>query len=102
MLRKMMIVAFAAALSGLVAPRAASAGDHYAFDYGAGWGDGVVFGLGHYTTPHPYPVEYPYRGYPYIGYDGPPFFLGWDSPDCYVMTRPGTRHVRPRTVQLCE
>ena len=101
MLRKMMIVAFAAALSGLVAPRAASAGDHYAFDYGAGWGDGVVFGPGYYTTPHPYPHNYPYEGYPYIGYDGPPFFLTW-APDCYVMHRPKHTGWPSRTVQLCE
>jgi hypothetical protein len=58
-----------------------------------------VYGPGHYVTPH----NYPYEGYPYIGYDGPPFYLVWDyGADCYVMSRPGHRHLPPRTVQLCE
>jgi hypothetical protein len=97
MLRKMMIVAFAAVLGGLVSPHAATAADHYAFEYGAGWGDGVVYGPGRYVTPH----HYPYEGYPYIGYDGPPFFLDW-APDCYVMHRPAHRGWPSRTVQICE
>jgi hypothetical protein len=103
MLRKTMIVAFAAALCSQIAPRAASAGDHYPFEYGAGWGEGVVYGPGHYTTPHNYPVDYPYKGYPYVGYDGPPFFLGWDyGADCYVMSQPGHRRLHGRAVQLCD
>jgi len=103
MLRKTIFVAFAAALYGLIVPHVASAGDHYAFEYGAGWGEGVVYGPGRYVTAHPYSVDYPYKGYPYIGYDGPPFFLDWDyGGDCYVMTRPGHRHLRPRTLRLCD
>ena len=102
MLRKAMMVMSAAVLCGLLAPQAASAGDHYGFEYGNGWGDGVVYGPGYYTHPHPYPAPgYPYEGYPYIGYDGPPFFLAW-GPDCYVMHRPKHPGWPARTVQLCE
>jgi hypothetical protein len=103
MLRKAMMVVSAAVLCGFMAPRAASAGDHYAWEYGPGWGDGVVYGPGHYATPHPYLHDYPYEGYPYIGYDGPPFFLVWDyGAGCYVMHRPGHPGWRARTVQLCD
>jgi hypothetical protein len=104
MLRKAMMVMTAAVLCGLVAPQAASAGYHYGWEYGAGWGEGVVYGPGYYTHPHPFPApNYPYEGYPYIGYDGPPFFIvgdnGWD---CSVWHRPGHRGWRSRTAQLCE
>ena len=97
-----MMVVSAAALCGLMAPQAASAGYHYGIDYGAGWGDGVVYGPGRYVAPHPYPHNYPYEGYPYIGYDGPPFYLVWEDGYCYVMHRPGHRYVRARTVQSCD
>ncbi len=99
MLRKTVIIACAAALYGLITPRAASAADQHAFEYGPGWGDGVVYGP---VTPHYYPHDYPYEGYPLIGYDGPPFYLVWDYGDCYVLHRPGHRHLPPRTLQLCE
>jgi hypothetical protein len=98
MLRKAMMVMSAGVLCSLIVPQAASAGTYHG-GYGAGWGEGVVYGPGHYVTPH----NYPYEGYPYIGYDGPPFYLVWDyGADCYVMSRPGHRHLPPRTVQLCE
>jgi hypothetical protein len=104
MLRKAMMVVSAAVLCGLMAPQAASAaGNHYGIEYGAGWGDGVVYGPGSYLGPHYYPRNYPYEGYPFIGYDGPPFYEVWDyGAGCYVMHRPGHRHVPPRTVQLCD
>jgi hypothetical protein len=98
MLRKTMIVALAAAMFGLIVPHAALAGAPDGFEYGNGWGDGVVFGPGHYTRPHAIPARSLYQGYPYIGYDGPPFFFGWDD-ECYVMRRPGA-HQRP--VHVCE
>jgi hypothetical protein len=102
-MRKAMMVVAAAVLSGLLAPRAASAGAYNGFEYGAGWGDGVVYGPGRYATPHYYPHNYPYEGYPYIGYDGPPFYVTWDyGADCYVMRRPHHRGWRARTVQLCD
>ena len=102
MLRKAMMVVSAAVLCGLLAPQAASAGYHYGWEYGAGWGEGVVYGPGYYTHPHYYPRDYPYEGYPVIGYDGPPFYFVWDDGVCYVMHRPGNRRVRARTVQSCD
>lgn len=100
MLRNAMMVASAAVLCWLAAPQAASAGYHYGFEYGAGWGEGVVYGPGHSFRPHYYPP--PYEGYPFIGYDGPPFYTVWDDGYCYTMHRPGNRYVPARTVQSCD
>jgi hypothetical protein len=103
MLRKACLVVLAAVLCGLVAPRAASAGYHYGLEYGGGWGQGFVYdGPVYYPPLRRYPNNYPYEGYPYIGYDGPPFYLVWDDGYCYVMHRPGHRYVRARTVQSCD
>jgi hypothetical protein len=103
MLRKAIMVISAGVLSGLVTPQAASAGNNHGWEYGAGWGDGFVYDGPPFPPLRRYPDNYPYEGYPHIGYDGPPFFIVWDfGAGCSVWHRPKHPGWHSRTVQLCD